>query len=387
MIVSALADNGSVRVFVSSIMSGDFPELRDAAGDAIGLLGYEAVRAEDYAASPTSARVACLADVRSVDAMVLILGSEYGSRQASGLSATHEEYREARETSRPVLAFIAEGTQPDVAQTEFIREVQDWEDGHYTNSFRDADDLKTKVTQGLHQFMLTQAATPVDEAELARQAKALIPARTHTSRPMLIVAVAGGPAQQVIRPAELEGGPLLHYLQDQAHAGSDAVLSHSFGTEASVIGDAVVLEQRDSGARISLDETGSIVLAQPATSRQDIRRASIPSIIEEDLTKRITLALRFGAQVLDHVDPRQRISHVAIVAALLEAGHLPWRNRADYDRNPHMATMGFSGRDRIEAATSPPTCKRAALSSDTERLSEDLTVRLRRSRNNHEYRV
>ena len=31
VIVSALADNGSVRVFVSSIMSGDFPELRDAA--------------------------------------------------------------------------------------------------------------------------------------------------------------------------------------------------------------------------------------------------------------------------------------------------------------------------------------------------------------------
>lgn len=387
MIVSALADNGSVRVFVSSIMSGDFPELRDAACDAIGLLGYEAVRAEDYAASPTSARVACLADVRSVDAMVLILGSEYGSLLASGLSATHEEYREARETSRPVLVFITEGTQPNPAQTEFIREVQDWEKGHYTNRFRDVADLKTKVTQSLHQYMLTQAAIPVDEAELAQQAKALIPAGTHTSRPMLIVAVAGGPAQQVIRPAELESEQLLHYLQDQAHAGPDAVLSHAFATEASVVGDAIVLEQRDCGARISISETGRIVVAQPATSQQDAWRPSIPSIIEEDVTKSVKLALRFGVRVLDRVDSRQRISHVAIVAALLKAGHLPWRNRADYDQNPHMATMGFSGRDRIEAAMSPPTCKRAALSSDTERLSEDLTVRLRRSRNNHEYRV
>ena len=43
---------------------------------------------------------------------VLILGSPYGSRQASGLSATHEEYHEARETSRPVLVFIEEGAQP-----------------------------------------------------------------------------------------------------------------------------------------------------------------------------------------------------------------------------------------------------------------------------------
>ena len=117
----------SVRVFVSSLMSGDFDTLRDAACDAISLLGYEALRAEDYVASPTSAQVACLAGVRSADAVVLILGSQYGVPQASGLSATHEEYREARETSRPVFAFIAADAQRTPAQAEFIREVRDWE--------------------------------------------------------------------------------------------------------------------------------------------------------------------------------------------------------------------------------------------------------------------
>ena len=387
MIVSAMPDNGAVRVFVSSIMSGDFAELRDTACNAIGLLGYEAVRAENYMASPTSSQVACLADVRSADAVVLILGSEYGSLQASGLSATHEEYREAREMSRPVLVFIAQGVEASPAQAEFIREVQDWEQGHYTASFRDAADLQTKVAQGLHQYMLTQAANPTDAAELARQAKALIPTRTYTSRPLLIVAVAAGPAQQVIRPAELESQKLRRYLQDQAHAGPDAVLSHSFGTEVSISGDAIVLEQRDSGARVSLSETGSIVVAQPATNQQDAWPPGIPSIIEEDVTESVTRALRFAARVLDHVDPRQRISHVAVAAALLEAGYLPWRNRAEHDRSPHAATMGFAGRERIEAAMSPPTRKRAALSSDTQRLSVDLTVCLRRSRNNDEFRV
>ena len=86
------------------------------------------------------------------------------------------------------------------------------------------------MTQGLHRYALTQAAAPTDETELAQQARALIPARTYTSRPLLVVAVAAGPAQQVIRPAELESEQLRRYLQDEAHAGTDAVLSHSFGT-------------------------------------------------------------------------------------------------------------------------------------------------------------
>ena len=80
---------GVVRIFVSSLLSGAFGPLREAASDAIAMLGYEPVRAEDYPASPSSGQVACLAGVRSADAVVLILGSRYGSPQASGLSATH----------------------------------------------------------------------------------------------------------------------------------------------------------------------------------------------------------------------------------------------------------------------------------------------------------
>ena len=368
-------------------MGGEFAALRNTACDAIGLLGYEALRAEGYVASPASAQVACLAGVRSADVVVLILGSQYGVPQASGLSATHEEYQEARETSRPVLAFIAEDAQPTPAQAAFIGEVQNWEQGQYTSSFHDAADLQAKVARGLHRYALTQAAAPTDETELAQKARALIPARTYTSRPLLVVAVAAGPAQQVIRPAELESEQLRRYLQDEAHAGTDAVLSHSFGTDASISGDAIVLEQRDSGAKVTLSETGDVMVAQPATTQHDARASCMPSIIDEEIAERVMRALRLGARVLDHVDPRQRISHVAVVAALLAAGYLPWRTRADHDRNPNTATMGFAGRDRIEAELSPPTRPRAALSSDIMRLSQDLTVRLRRSRDRDEFRA
>ena len=46
--------------------------------------------------------------VRWADVVVLLVGGRYGEPRLSGLSATHEEYREALERA-PVLAFVQEG--------------------------------------------------------------------------------------------------------------------------------------------------------------------------------------------------------------------------------------------------------------------------------------
>lgn len=78
--------------------------------------------AEDFGAKPTSPQVACLEGVRQAGIVVLILGKDYGAKQSSGLSATHEEYLEARQ-SRPVIAFVQEGVDRDPDETEFVKEV------------------------------------------------------------------------------------------------------------------------------------------------------------------------------------------------------------------------------------------------------------------------
>lgn len=106
-----------MKVFVSSLIRG-FEEFRGAAADAVTTLGHTPVRAEEFGASPASAQQACLAGVRDADLIVLILGDRYGYPQASGLSATHEEYREARDNS-PVLVFIKSGTDVEPAQAAF----------------------------------------------------------------------------------------------------------------------------------------------------------------------------------------------------------------------------------------------------------------------------
>ena len=85
-----------MKVFVSSVIDG-YEEYREAAVSAVRTLRHDALRAEDYGASPNSPQQTCLQGVRDADVVVLLLGARYGFKQASGLSATHEEYREAKE--------------------------------------------------------------------------------------------------------------------------------------------------------------------------------------------------------------------------------------------------------------------------------------------------
>ena len=371
-------------MFISSAMSGEFGFLREAAARGIEALGYEPARAEDYGASPGSPQAACLEGVRSSAAVVLVLGSEYGSRQASGLSATHEEYREARDESVPVLAFVEEGADPSAEQAGFVAEVQDWLSGLYTESFAGAGDLQQKVTQSLHRLSLAEAAAPLDEGELAGRARSLLPDRSPTGRATLAVAVAGSPPRQVVRPADLGGDDLLRLVLGEARDGDTPVLSLTAGTSPSIGGETLTIAQHDTGSYVSLSETGSVVVAQPATD--DSRPpTAIPAITEEEVAARIAGALRFAGRMLDLVDPQQRITHVAAAAAMLGGSYLPWRSRAEQAQDPHSATASVYGQDPATAELSPPTRRRAALARDADQLAEDLAVRLRRSATDNPY--
>ena len=373
-------DTRGMRFFISSPMSGRYAQLREAAAGGIKTLGHEPLRAEDHQASPDSPQAACLADVRSADAVVLILGPDYGSVQASGLSATHEEYREARNEAIPVLAFVEESTDPDTAQAEFISEVQDWEQGQYTGTFSNSDDLQSKIIRGLHELLLNAATTPVNEEELVKRAQELIPSQTHnwfSGGPLLVVAVAGSGTVQATRPSELDSGALVGFLQREALTDSDAVLDTSFGTTPSITGNSITLTQQETGASVSLSETGDVAAVLPASHTGD-PVSSVRAIIVEDIDERISRALRFIGRVLDHVDKPRRMSQVAVVAAVLGSGNMPWRTREEQAENPNLATMTSYSKDPLEALLTPPTQPRAALVRSSESLSEDLTAILRR---------
>ncbi len=106
-----------MKIFISSPISG-YESFRDAAAEAVETLGHQVVRAEDFPASARTPQQACLGALRASDLVVVLLGAHYGAEQPSGLSATHEEFRERRET-KPVLVLSESHVERDPRQSDF----------------------------------------------------------------------------------------------------------------------------------------------------------------------------------------------------------------------------------------------------------------------------
>ncbi len=84
--------------------------------------------------------------------MVLLLGSRYGERQASGLSATEEEYRHARSIGKPILVFVESVDHRETLQSVFLESVSGWEDGVFFREFSNETELTTGIVRALRHF-------------------------------------------------------------------------------------------------------------------------------------------------------------------------------------------------------------------------------------------
>ena len=368
-----------MKIFISSLIGG-FEQFRAAARSAIVALRHEPVVAEDFGARPNSPQTACLQGVRSSDLVVLILGSRYGFVQgSSGVSPTHEEYLEAR-GSKPILMFVQEGVERDEHQAKFISEVGAWQAGHFRAGFKTADELRDLVTRAVHDYQLANAAGPLDTAALSAAASALLPKARQNSQaasPTLHVAIAGGPIQRLLRPAELEAPGLADAIHQQALFAEPRLFSKAKGVDLGIEGSALVLEQ-ERGARIQLGEDGSLLLRLPLDRTEGGRRNGfgIFGVIQEDVMRELAAALSFAAWLLDKIDPTQRVTHVALAASIEASDHMGWRTQAEQDASPNSGTM------RMASGQKPPTSStdrpRAALRFQSAELAEDLMVPLRR---------
>ena len=363
-----------MKVFISSVIAG-MGDHRAAAREAAESLGYTVIAAEDFGASPSSPQQVCLEGVRDADVVVLLLGARYGTPQRSGLSPTHEEYREARGT-KPVLVFVQISVTPEPSEATFIDEVNGWEGGQYREPFDTPESLRKAVTGALHRWEVNQQAGPVNEEELRARAAALMPQRTTYSpgSPLLHVVVAGAPAQQVLRPGALDDPALQRDLEREAVYGDRPVLDRSQGVQATVRGATLAIGQRD--AEIALDAQGSVRVTRPARDSGGQVGIGIASLVEEDVRERIADAIHYAGWLLERIDPTHRLSQVAVACRLDGVGYLPWRTRAEVTASPNCANMSLSGR---ESADSPPVVlPRPALLMDGARQAEDITVYLRR---------
>lgn len=360
-----------MKVFISSVISG-YEEYRDVAAAAIRSLGHDVIRAEDFGSSPDSPQTTCLRGVREADIVLLLLGGSYGSIQMSGCSATHEEYSEAR-VRCPVIVLVEEGTTREKEQEEFIAEVRDWSEGHYTESYSDVDSLRNAVVGSLHRLELARSIGPVDPGEMLQRAIDLISNDRRGASAALTVVVTGGPLQSVLRPSELEDKELSRRLHKEALFGQRPVLDEKEGTDTMIENDSLVLRQERRS--ITLNEQGSLIVQTTI----DSPTTGLPVIIEEDVREGIRNALMYCSWVLDQIDPVSRISH-CVIAVKIEEGYFGWRTRVEQSNNPNQVSvhMPMGQREEQPVHLSPPHRTRAVLRQEADRLAEDLTVLLRR---------
>lgn len=366
-------------MFISSLISGMEP-IRRAARSAVTALGLKPIMAEDFGARASSPQIACLEGLRQADVVVLVLGDRYGTVQPSGLSATHEEYREAK-GRKPVLAFVQDGVTPEPEQAAFLSEIQGWEGGLSRAGFTGPEDLQPSITRALHEWQLANAVGPLDPSDLLSRALTLIPREEHgyrTGTTSLAISIAGGPTQSILRPAEMEDSALANALLQAALFGDHRIFEPAKGSSTAIVGHALVLNQERRNATVSLDEQGTILIALPIGRSE---RYGLPVLIEEDVQRQLSAALGYSGWLLERIDPTQRLTHVAIAAKIHGAGFLAWRTQREHDASPnqvHGGIVGFGNDERTAVHLTPSHRPRAALRLDTGRLVQDLAVLLRR---------
>ena len=148
-----------MKFFISSTFS-DLIEERKVAHEAIRKMGYEPIWMEDFAANSKHPRDVCLEKVQECDAVILLLGSSYGSSrdEKTGLSYTHLEYHTARAKHIPVLAFIKKPEQGrwESAETDgearkhHVEFKDDVERNVIRKSFSSLTELEQVIQEAIH---------------------------------------------------------------------------------------------------------------------------------------------------------------------------------------------------------------------------------------------
>ena len=364
-----------MRGFVSSVRAG-FEEMRETAVEAVKTLDHEVIRFEDFAASPISPQIACLSGVRQADFVVVVLGQRYGHKQSSGLSATHEEFKEAKEIAKPTFVFVQSGVTPEPDQRAFIEEAQGWAGGNFTAQFSTPAELRNAITRAVHRWQLSEASGGVNVNEMAARAAAQFEHahRQHGTwgNPLLCVSVVGAPEQQILRPTQLEAVQFRRELKKRAVYGSSAIFDEAQGVEDEISNHDLIVAQRDHSIRLGAN--GSIFLTLPPRADDHFG-----TIIEEELGELLERSLTFCLDLLQHLDPNERLSALAVAVNFARAQHICLMTRRELAAAGNTRQIkSFEGDYRDPVMLNPPVRSRGALRSERAEIVRDLAVMLRR---------
>jgi len=365
-----------MKVFLSSVITG-YEAIRDAAAEALEGLDHKVLRAEDFAAKPTSAQIACLSGVRDADFVVLVLGERYGAiPPGSKISPTHEEFEEAKHT-KPLFVFVQTGIKAETEQEHLIKAAQEWTGGAFTASFRTPAELRTAVSRAIHRWQLSEATAPTNPRELAKRAAEQIDpddARSGAHQNKLYISLAGSPKQQILRPSEIDKEAFARDIKREASYGPAPIFDDRLGTTHVLENHHLEITQKDRRLRIS--QEGSILMELPFAKSE----SGFETIVEEDVRDLIERALRFALNLLQRIDHTERLSTIAIAADVGGSSYTSWMTRAEVAKSGGSRTISHFGRDGDSKPVmlQPAHLSRGGFRSRVEEIAEDLTALLRR---------
>jgi hypothetical protein len=149
-----------MKIFVSSTYR-DLKRDRAAVAEALNRLdGVKAVRMEDFFATYHPPIKECLDRLAECDAVVLLLGSRYGSLDPErGLSVTEVEYRTAQDLGLPVIPFLKRkgGAWQSAESDAAIRDLHEAfkrrvEQHAHRVAYRTIAELKYEVEAAIHNY-------------------------------------------------------------------------------------------------------------------------------------------------------------------------------------------------------------------------------------------
>ena len=322
-----------MRIFVSSVIV-DFEEYREATVSAVSSLGHEVTRSEDFVASPATSQVACLAGVRDSDAVIVLLGERYGSVQHQ---ANHQPTRSSRKPKIRSLCLFSFNPESILSLDRKPLSTK-LGIGRPGGTPRGSVILKACDQLSRLPFTAGRSRARVPRSTLTKWRPALLrlPQRDRHHRsagPSIFVSIVGSPRQSILRPSKIEDPEFRRELEKRALFDDPSIFDTREGIEPWIEDHSLRLHQTNQS--IVLSEEGSLLLSLSLPRSDRV----LSALIEEDIIEAISKALRFGAHILDAIDPTERLSHIAVAVGLDNSGGGEWRIRAQHERNQNSMRM------------------------------------------------
>ncbi|UUY03013.1 DUF4062 domain-containing protein [Svornostia abyssi] len=359
------------QIFISSLARGDMAAVREAARRAVDALDMRPVMFETGAPSEDDSRRALLDRVANCDALLLLIGAEYGEPGDRGLSPTEEEFQHAVEHGIPVLAIVQDIAR-ESAQEAFLARVRGaWEAGRLTGTFADAGDVAFAVTQALNDWRRRGAGGSTDVAAAARAAELARAAHRHGtfsggSKLRVVIVPAG--ERPLLDALTLRDASLPDDLTMAARTAG--LVPQSAGVDATVGRDRITLALRGGRGfedlELSVGFDGSVV-GEGAVG-DDASMLGSAAVLANRARDVITGTCRFAEAVWARIDQRDVTRDVFVTSAVPDA------QRKIYA----LETVGNSmsmpmGMPPVLVAPDPPLrVARTDLSSAVEQLEAEL---------------